>query len=391
LLDNNGNPTGVNRDNPFRGIYLRGGTGCLSGNTLIEGVPAKDLVGESIEVQTMGGRIMSDPVFLKGQADLYEVTAANGRSITVTLDHKFYSGGQWVKLRDLRVGSVLRGAKEVDGELFHHGTMIVEIRYVRHDDFYDLHVPIANHYLAHGFWNHNSGKTQTGAAIFCERRRIDPAAQCLITSNSYPQLQRSTLVGLVQYCERHNVPIRPYKGNAKETARSIAYNKYCYIWDAWVDVISADNFMTGSETARGMEVRDIWYDEAAYGTRDGIDTMATRMPRGPGNLPGMFLFTSSINKHDVFNFMYSLFDDPDRDDNLKELYKSFCCSVRENPHVPDGYVEFQEAQLTADLVTIEVDGQYVAIAEGRVYPNFDRVLNDCKDVVQDGDRLAGMR
>jgi len=41
----------------------------------------------------------------------------------------------------------------------------------------------------------SSGKTNTGAAWFCDRRKRDPEARSLVTANSYPQLARSTLIG----------------------------------------------------------------------------------------------------------------------------------------------------------------------------------------------------
>lgn len=35
------------------------------------------------------------------------------------------------------------------------------VKYERTDEFYDLHVPGAEHYFAHGMWHHNTGKTLT--------------------------------------------------------------------------------------------------------------------------------------------------------------------------------------------------------------------------------------
>lgn len=233
----------------------------------------------------------------------------------------------------------------------------------------------------------NSGKTTVGAAWFCERRRQDPEARSLITANSYPQLARSTLVGLAEYCQTYGIPLTPMESRPEETGRLIAARGFCHIWGAFVYVVSADSFVGGSETGRGMQVRDVWYDEGAYGSEGALLTLSGRFPRGPGSLKGLGVVTSSINKHDPYNFLYKLFDDPQRSTEAQRLYKSFKCSVRENPHIDPDFVPSLEAAYSDSLAKIEIDGDYAIISEGLVYPKFDRNLNNCTDTVQPTDAL----
>lgn len=167
----------------------------------------------------------------------------------------------------------------------------------------------------------------------------------------------------------------------------IAQRRYCKIWGAYVYVVSADNFVGGAETGRGMQVRDIWYDEGAYGEEGALTTLSGRFPRGPGHLKGLGVITSSINKNNPYNFMWKLFDDENRSEECQRLYKSLKCLVTENPYIDPDYVPSLLAQLSPQLAQIEVYSEYIVIDENRVYPNFDRGKNGCTDTVQPFDEL----
>lgn len=42
---------------------------------------------------------------------------------------------------------------------------MVDVRYLRQDDFYDFHVPVFENYLCAGYWHHNSGKSTVVEAV----------------------------------------------------------------------------------------------------------------------------------------------------------------------------------------------------------------------------------
>ncbi len=167
-----------------------GGYGCVAGETLINGTPIKELTEATIQVQTIGGTAEASPAYRKGVASLFRVTTANGCSIIVTKEHKFLTLLGWRKLGDIYKETPIavrrNGAEERlnmpspwaifvgnrirelgiqgDTDAFlssreYGWSNIAAIEYVRDDDFYDLHVPLWNHYEAHGILNHNSGKT----------------------------------------------------------------------------------------------------------------------------------------------------------------------------------------------------------------------------------------
>lgn len=202
-------------------VQIDGGKGCIAAETLISGVPTADWNGGSVE--TLYGREVSSGTFLKGRADLYLVSTQEGKEVVVTLDHRFLTPTGWHQLRDLSFGDLitvsdteydpemmgksrdfqdcyfsgshpcgglpspvqvdaqdkwLRFHKTVFGNnarlspCFEMGSLydrhtsrlsffdpIVNIKFVKHGDFYDVRVPFANHYVANGILHHNSGKS----------------------------------------------------------------------------------------------------------------------------------------------------------------------------------------------------------------------------------------
>lgn len=83
----------------------RGGLGCLSAESTIEGIPVAEFSGAS--VPTLFGRAVASRSFLKGQADLYEVRTLSGKTARVTVEHRFLTPTGWCPLGCLRVGSLI--------------------------------------------------------------------------------------------------------------------------------------------------------------------------------------------------------------------------------------------------------------------------------------------
>lgn len=89
----------------YRGFV--GGIGCTAPETLLGGVPIGDLTSSAGECQTLLGASPRSPSFCKGKADLYRVTMESGRTVLVTLAHRFLTPEGWLPLSRLRVGSLL--------------------------------------------------------------------------------------------------------------------------------------------------------------------------------------------------------------------------------------------------------------------------------------------
>lgn len=94
----------VRGDAPRRWL-LKGGEGCVGAETLIEGTPVAEWSGGL--VKTLYGPSIATKAYLKGQADLYRVRTETGRSVVVTLEHRFLTLTGWDQLRDLAVGTLI--------------------------------------------------------------------------------------------------------------------------------------------------------------------------------------------------------------------------------------------------------------------------------------------
>ena len=95
-----------------RQITIVGGVGCVSEDTILEGhsrtIADLAKIGEPIEVFAFDGqsvvKTMATAPYIKGEADLYEVTFSDGKTITVTEDHKFLTNFGYLPL--YQIGSL---------------------------------------------------------------------------------------------------------------------------------------------------------------------------------------------------------------------------------------------------------------------------------------------
>jgi hypothetical protein len=229
-----------------------------------------------------------------------------------------------------------------------------------------------------------AGKSFIGSAFACGRALADTQSRGLITANSYGQLETSTLVALAEFCRMFRIPLEPVASVPMdapewpdETAKKIAARRLCTIFGAPVLVLSADAFTGTTERAkergRGLQIRWFWADEFAYADGSAFNTLNTRLGRGSGgNLKGLGVITSSINKNNPYNWAYELFDAPNRDEAKAAKFISIPLSTFENVYLDSDYVESQAAALTDELYKIEILGEYAAATTGAIYNTFSR-------------------
>lgn len=221
-----------------------------------------------------------------------------------------------------------------------------------------------------------SGKSFAGAAFACSRAYYDPSSRGLISANDYPQLETSTLVALAEFCDRFSIPLDPVCDRPDATARLIANRRFCTIFSAPILVVAASKFggttEKASQSGRGLQVRWAWLDEWAYAEKMAWDTLNGRLGRGGGKLRGHAVVTSSINRITPYNWCYDLFDDPDRPNELKELYRSIGCLTAQNTSLDADYIASLTASYSEELRAIELRGEYATSTEGLVFRHFNR-------------------
>jgi hypothetical protein len=232
-----------------------------------------------------------------------------------------------------------------------------------------------------------SGKTMCGAAFIVTRAIFDPKARSLITANTYGQLETSTIPGFVEFCDRHGVEISPRRETTEETAKAITARRLCRItvrlngkiYKASILVLSAEAFTAKTQNAKtpgaGLQVRSIWADEFSTAEKSAFDILNDRLGRGEGTIKGLGVITSTINKYNPYNWTYDLFDDPERDEIKHKLFSSILVRTAENTSLDDDFVSSVSAGLTKEHILIQLEGEYVAVTEGRLIDTFDRKLH----------------
>jgi Terminase large subunit, T4likevirus-type, N-terminal len=235
-----------------------------------------------------------------------------------------------------------------------------------------------------------SGKTMCGAAFIAIRAIFDPTSRSLITANTYGQLETSTIPGFVEFCDRHNITLNPRRETVEETAKAITARRLCQIsirlddreYKASILVLSAEAFTARTQNAKtpgaGLQVRSIWADEFSTAEKSAFDVLNDRLGRGEGTLKGLGIITSTINKYNPYNWTYDLFDDPDRDELKRKLFRSIVVRTSENIKLDDDYYGSVAAGLTDEHRRIQLEAEYVAVTEGRLINTFDRAKHVLK-------------
>lgn len=225
-----------------------------------------------------------------------------------------------------------------------------------------------------------AGKSFTGAVWAVSRALLAPECRGLITSNTFGQLSRATLVELVNVCRAYNVPLEPYRESVEDNALAIANMQRCYIGAerAFVYVLAMSSFTGKTQASRGLQIRWFLGDELAYSDEKAFLTLDGRLGRGPGKLKGQGVIVSSPNS---FNWLYERFADPNRSEERDRLYKMVSCATMENvAHLGTEYVDSLRANYTEELQAQELEGQFINTAVGRVYKYFDRVRHTLQGV-----------
>lgn len=227
------------------------------------------------------------------------------------------------------------------------------------------------------------GKTAISLAIAYTMSRINPKGKGLISANTYPQLEKSTIPAMIEMCQRFGIPFgtarEPNRWTGQElndaevmsAAKSIAhYEKGMIINGCYHYVLSADNFIGGSskraQSGRGLQVSWVILDEYAR-TPDAsaFQAVVTRV-RQKGSEP-LIVLPSTINTDNPFNWVYEIFDNPARSIEQRRGKVSIEGSTIENRHNnAPSYVRNMYGSMPRSMFLAEVFGKYIEIAENRL-------------------------
>lgn len=266
--------------------YIRcfvGGYGCVSAETLIldpttgneKTTQELSEIGKSIRVLSLmqDGQTKvrwATAPFVKGVADLWRVTLSDGKTVTVTKQHKFLTRSGWLPLSCLSNGAQIRTASRDSHTSRWRG--IVKLENLGPGTFYDLTVPGPANYLAQGIWHHNSGKSFSACKRTISLALENAPWPVAIVSPAFPLARKTTiptLQGLLAGKERALGPKFKWRYNSTTHELKINYRGR----DALIYVLSGEN----SLSLRGPNLAAATLDEAFMMPVEVFNQMVARV------------------------------------------------------------------------------------------------------------------
>jgi hypothetical protein len=134
---------------------------CVAGETLIDGPDGKERIdvlaerGQPFRVWSIdqtGQKVPATAIFAfkKGNAELFEYVLDNGSVLKATKQHRWLTREGWAETGKAVIGT------QVGVDDSQKYSMVTSIKSLGFQDFYDMHVPGLENYLAEGIWNHNT-------------------------------------------------------------------------------------------------------------------------------------------------------------------------------------------------------------------------------------------
>lgn len=199
------------------------------------------------------------------------------------------------------------------------------------------------------------GKTWTGVHWCLQQTYLHPDALGFIGATTYGQLRNSTLSAVFSELNRLEIP---YTYNQSSGILQIFEKKFL--------CKSLDNY----DALRGIEIGDMWLDEAAFLKADAWNVMIGRLRDKRGSL--RTLLTTTPNG---YNWVFSHFH-PDGEKNTPE-HRLIKAVSRDNTFLPDGYLDSITSQYGKDskLAAQELMGEFVNVSTGQIYYSFEQDLN----------------
>jgi len=202
-----------------------------------------------------------------------------------------------------------------------------------------------------------SGKTFVGAWWLINKALSEPKARGFIGTNSYKQLHNSTLAALFTELETANIPFNYNKNSG-----------ILNIENSEILCASLENY----NVLRGVELGYCWLDETRDTRSEAFQMLTGRLRDRRGKKREMRLTSSPSG----FNWMYDYFVG----DKKTNDYEMINASSRDNPFLPDDYVDMLKESYTDKFYEQEVLGKFVNISVGQIYYAFDRIksIGKCK-------------
>lgn len=218
---------------------------------------------------------------------------------------------------------------------------------------------------------YGSGKTHAGLCRIISLKLRYPKQNCAIYLPTYDMARTIGFPRVSELCERMRLT---YKINKT---------------DATVEFPGAGQIifrtMDNPERIIGYEVADSLVDELdTLPTEKARDVWSKIISRNRQKKPDGSLNTVGVTTTpEGFRFVYQAWHK-----SPAPGYRIIKASTHSNAHnLPAGYIDSLKAIYPSNALAAYLDGEFVNLAQGSVYPNFDRLENSCKTEIQPGEPL----
>jgi hypothetical protein len=358
----------------IRYFMLVCGYGCVHADTEIEtphgDIKIKDFEGGAVYAYEEASRkriitMASKPVAYK-KVPMFEVTLSSGKKITVTAEHRFLTTSGYKPLssfdcfhttyvkggsRDFLISSVLETLK------------IVDVRHIGKYLYYDMHVPVYHNYFACGAVHHNSGKTRanvfsllyTVQALQGKKDKAGDYARLMVAGVTLSHLSKTFLTYLRQMLDQTK---SRYTENKKDN--------YFVIGTVTVFIVPMEN----PGDIYGLDVHKIFVEEIDELTEDkaieAIRSLSERCRQQiPGERPPAICLGSTAQGQKGLYRIYNHF---------KKNGVGFVLMrgrTQDNIYLPKELIQDMLKTYTPEEKRVFMDGEFLSIAKGRVFPDFN--------------------
>ena len=200
------------------------------------------------------------------------------------------------------------------------------------------------------------GKTYFGRNWILRRVVEFPESEHIATANSYDQLRLVTIPNIERGLKEWGLPYVHAKG---ERAFKIRIERRTVL----LHYRSMENF----DLVRGAEFGSAWMDELRDTKKDALEMMKGRLSC-PKIDVGRLLCTTTPNGYDAFYDEFFRYAKPGKHFAVRSR-------TRDNPFLPDWYVEQIYDAYDPDRAAQELDADFRVMGAGKVYSSFLRERN----------------
>ncbi|MGH8259858.1 MAG: terminase large subunit domain-containing protein [Steroidobacteraceae bacterium] len=247
---------------------------------------------------------------------------------------------------------------------------------MRHGEFYDLSVPLFEHYSAGGLWHHNSGKTETLLNCAVIDGLEAPSGLIALYEPTFDLVRLILAPRLEAKLEASGIR---YRYNKQE---NILYtSSRCA--DFVMRTLDNPARIVGYESYRAhVDELDTLKREHAEAAWRKIIARNRQKPKGTANPRNR---VSAYTTPEGFRFCYEQWVQKGKREDGYVLVHAPTCS---NPYLESDYEASLRATYPPQLVKAYLDGLFVNLTSGSVYPDFDRRLNHEAVEIRPGEPLA---